>query len=266
MPDACLFCGSGVASNEHVVSRWVGERLREISPPTPEHGAITPIAANASRHYMSKLIEIKVRAPCRTCNSEFFNELEGPCRPFLAEAMADRPGTLDADGKRDLATYAYKTALLLSLHVTPRKQWPRSIIDQCGLLYQIRRPPVGVRTWIGRFDVRDNFPDMMHGGRFSDVLFKRKGSDYLGHQVIYTFGYLLFFVVFWDARAPDDFVVEKERLAPESLLGVWPAFVEFAKWPPPVSITYARLNELSNWNVDNWPHPSSTRSTFETGR
>lgn len=255
MPDACLFCGSGVASNEHIVSKWVAKRLREVSPLTREHGAVTPIAANATRHYMSRFVEIKLRAPCRTCNSNFFNELEVPCRPFLANGIEDRSATLDADAKRALATYTYKTALLLRLHVTPRKEWSRSVVDQCGLLYQIRRPPIGARVWICRFDLRESFPDMVHGGRFSEVQFRRRGRDYLGHQVIFTFGYLLFFVILWDGIAPDDFVVEKERLAPESLIPVWPAFVELASWPPPISVTYARLNELSNWNRENWKEP-----------
>jgi hypothetical protein len=127
---------------------------------------------------MSKLVEIKVRAPCRTCNSNFFNELEVPCRPFLAEAIADRSATIDADAKRAIATYAYKTALLLNLNAIPRKQWPRSVIDQCALLYQTSRAPVGVRVWIGRFDLRETFPDMVHGGRLSELQVRLKGRLY----------------------------------------------------------------------------------------
>jgi hypothetical protein len=230
--------------------------LREVSP--PELGAPTPIAANATRSYMSKLVEIKVRAPCRTCNSNFFNELELPCRPFLAEAIADRSATIDADAKRAIATYAYKTALLLNLNAIPRKQWPRSVIDQCALLYQTRRAPVGVRVWIGRFDLRETFPDMVHGGRLSELQVRRKGRLYRGTQFILTFGYVLFFVVFWEGAAPDDFFVEKERVAPESLIRVWPAFVELATWPPRVSITYTMLNELSFWNAGDWQGPVSS--------
>jgi hypothetical protein len=99
---------------------------------------------------------------------------------------------------------------------------------------------------------------MVHGGRLSELQVRRKGRLYQGTQFIFTFGYLLFLVAFWEGPAPDDFIVEKERLAPEGLICVWPAFVQLATWPPSISITYAMLNELSYWNAGDWPGPVSS--------
>jgi len=252
MPEACLFCGLGPPTNEHVISRWISRRIQVISPFTPEHGAPAVRAPNSSRYYMSRIIEIQVRAACASCNSVFFNELESPCRPFLDHAMADQPWPIEVELKRQLATWAYKTALLLELHATPRQQWPASILRQCRDLRELRRPPVGVRVWVGRYDVRDQFPDMVHGARLSELGFRRKGAEYEGAQVIFTLCYLLFIVVFWHGTAPDDFPMDSARIAGDALIPVWPAFVATASWPPDGTVSYAALDALASWKSPNW--------------
>lgn len=253
MPDPCLFCaGTSTATNEHVISQRISQRVNEISPFTAQHGAPVPRAANASRYYMSRIIDIKLRAACRDCNGVFFNELEAPCQPFLDHAMADKQWTLDVDIKRHVAAWAYKTALLLQLHTIPRKTWPASILDQCHDLHTRRHPPVGVRVWAGRYDLTDSFPDMVHGGRFSELSFRRRGVEYEGSQIIFTLCYALFIVVFWHGAAPDDFTLERQRIAAEAIIPIWPALVGPVPWPPPVTVSYADLDALAIFKSANW--------------
>ena len=252
MPEACLFCGVSPPTNEHVISRWISGRVQAISPFTPEHGAPAVRAPNASRFYMNRIIDIQVRVACTTCNSVFFNELESPCRPFFERAMADQPSVIDTELKRDLATWAYKTALLLELHVTPRHQWPAFLLRQCRDLPQLRRPPVGVRVWVGRYDARENFPEMVHGARLSELSFRHKGAEYHGAQVIFTLCYLPFIVVFWHSAPPDDFPMDSARIPEDALIPVWPALVGISSWPPKGTVSYVALDALASWKSPNW--------------
>jgi len=117
----------------------------------------------------------------------------------MAEASA-----LDTDLKKALASWLYKTALLVPLALSPRAGWPQHIIDECQAFYIRRRPPVGARVWIGRYDLRDNFPELVGRADVSELNYRRQGRDFIGNQILVSLGYFLGIVVLWNGVPPDD--------------------------------------------------------------
>jgi hypothetical protein len=139
-----------------VIAKSLSKRLWEVSPFTPEHGAPIEPKPGATRFHTNRLIDIVVNVACSDCNSKFFNALQSPCDGFLRSALAGELSTLDSDLKKALASWLYKTALLVPLALSPRADWPQYLIDECKAFYVRRRPPVGTRVWIGRYDLRDS--------------------------------------------------------------------------------------------------------------
>src|ERR1700737_59764 len=183
MPDRCLFCRVGPATGEHVIAKSLSKRLWEVSPFTPEHGAPVEPKPGATRFHTNRIIDMVVNMACNDCNSRFFNALQHPCDPFLRTALAGEASTLDTDIKKALASWLYKTALLVPLALGPRAGWPQHLIDECQAFYIRRRPPVGGRVWIGRYDLRDNFPELVGRADVSDLTYRRQGRDFVGNQV-----------------------------------------------------------------------------------
>jgi hypothetical protein len=244
MPVRCLFCGVGPVTGEHVIAKSLSKRLWEVSPFTPEHGAPVARKPGATRFHTNRIIDMVVNVACSDCNSRFFNALQRPCDPFLGAALAGEASTLDTDLKKALASWLYKTALLVPLALGPRAGWPQHLIDECQAFYIRRRPPVGARVWIGRYDLRDNFPELVGRADVSDLNYRRQGRDFIGNQILVSLGYFLGIVVLWNGVPPDD--VNIANRTDDRLLEIWPAMVGHVEWPPEHTFTYGELTSLSN--------------------
>ncbi len=244
MPDPCLFCGIGPVTREHVIAKSLSKRLWEVSPFTPEHGAPIEPTPGATRFHTNRLIDIVVNAACSDCNSKFFNALQRPCDGFLRSALAGEQWMLDSDLKKALASWLYKTALLVPLAMSPRADWPKQLIDECKAFYVRRRPPVGTRVWIGRYDLRDNFPELVARADVSELNYRRRGRDLAGNQILVSIGYFLGIVIVWSGEPPDD--VNMANRTGDRFLEVWPVRVGHVQWPPEHTFTYEELTGLSN--------------------
>jgi hypothetical protein len=185
-----------------------------------------------------------VNVACDDCNSKFFNALQAPCDAFLYRALAGEQSALDSALKTALASWLYKTALLVQLALTSRSAWPKPITDECRAFYMRRRPPVGARVWVGRYDLRDNFPELVGRADVSELHYRRRGSDFVGTQVLITLGYFLGIVVLWNGEPPDE--VNIANRSDDRLLQVWAVTVGHATWPAEHTFTYNELTSLSN--------------------
>lgn len=244
MTHTCLFCGVGAPTREHVVAQSLSKRLREVSPFTPEHGAPIKPKPGATRFHTNKIIDMVVNVACRDCNSKFFNDLQRPCDRFLYRSLAGEASILDSDLKKALAAWLYKTALLIMLAQTARAAWPQHVVAECRAFRARRRPPVGPRIWIGRYDLRDNFPELVTRADISELKYRRRGRDFTGNQVLLTLGYFLAILVLWDSNAPDE--VNIPGRTHDRLLEIWPVGVGQSEWPPEHTFNYEELSSLSN--------------------
>lgn len=162
----------------------------------------------------------------------------------MSRVIGGEASSLDVDLKKALATWLFKTALLVPLALSARTEWPPSIKDQCRDLYVLRRPPGGARVWMGRYDLRDNFPELVGRTDLSELRYRRRGQDFEGIQILITLGYFMGIVVFWHGWSPDE--VNIADRPEDRLLEIWPARFEEIAWPPEHTFTYDELSSLSN--------------------
>lgn len=249
----CIFCGQSGASEEHVIPKMISRQLLKLSPLTADHGAPMPPSTPGRNIRTSRLIQVVVKAPCEPCNNVWFNRLQRPVEDVFKTGLHDVPFTLDDAAQTvSLATWAYKTALLISLCQIERANWPSFITDRARDLYRRGRPPVGARVWLGRFDFRTAWPELVSRSEVSELVFRTGGSDYVGRQVVFTTGFLMFVVALWAVHPPKTFEFDAARPPATAIMSLWPASNSQIRWPPVDSVTYDQLNRLGNWETGSW--------------
>jgi hypothetical protein len=242
---SCLFCRRDEATVEHVIPKEMSRRLWEVSPFTPKHGAPLPRPAKALRFYHSKYVDLKVSAACKNCNGQYFNQLQLASRPFWHPAIGGEDVSLDTRLKRSVATWAYKTALLLPLPDRSRSEWEPSVGAFARDLRIQSRPPVGVRIWAGRYDLRDDFPEHVVIGRVGELHLASQGAEFVGVQILLTIGYLLFVVIYWPHDGPDGIRQENERFPSSHFLQLWPIYSGHdSVWPPSHLFKFSEIDPL----------------------
>jgi hypothetical protein len=240
----CIFCTGHPPdvkiTNEHVFADWLRELFPRDGSTTHTHGVIVwPTSAGAPQvdpsvwlnprghgHSGSK----RVRAVCRTCNSEWLsNRVEEVAKPILIPMIAGRSCALNLDMQHRLATWAVKTVMTAE-HVNKGK----SVIQQSGRTWLKDKltPPAGWFVWAAPYSGA-NWRDLgifQHSGKLEipDI-----PSDTLAHHNLgLTFMGLgrLFFLVrhstwpsLWDALASP--IAHVHRL--------WPPSSDVIDWPPP---------------------------------
>jgi hypothetical protein len=189
----CIFCTGHPPdvkiTNEHVFADWLRELFPRDSGTTHTHGVIVwPTSAGAPQadpsvwlnprghgHSGSK----KVRAVCRTCNSEWLsNQVEEVAKPILIPMIAGRSCALNRDMQHRLATWAVKTVMTAE-HVNKGK----SVIQQSERtwLKDNLTPPAGWFVWAAPYSGA-NWRDLgifQHSGKLEipDI-----ASDTLAHH------------------------------------------------------------------------------------
>ena len=244
----CLFCRRRPAgSNEHIIPEEISKRILEISPLTPEHGGPVVPKPGATRFHYNKLIDMTVNVVCGNCNHKFFNDLQVAARPFFWPAIAGEPVLVSTELKKALAAWAYKTALLIPLNLEPRPKWPTIVGSLCSEFYEVSRPPAGARVWAGRYDLREEFPELVARADLSELNVRRRSVEYRGTHVVFTLGFLVIAVMFWPQGIPDEIPREAERYPESQFLAMWPALLGDSSWPPAETFGYEALGALSTW-------------------
>lgn len=126
----CIFCPSDNVSKEHVWSTWLHPHLKgNWSDSYTEYfhhqanNRAVPVARERSRQ--GHTATLKVRAPCRSCNSGWMNRIEGEARPFLTPLVEGRPVTLLPGAVEAIAKWITLKAIVcehmgIEEYVTPR--------------------------------------------------------------------------------------------------------------------------------------------------
>ena len=242
----CLFCRRDKArTNEHIIPRIVARILRCVPPPTIVRPRVVVHDPTLRRRWMSKDIDVKISAVCKTCNERFFNKLQAPVEPFLESAITGSAYELNSDHRKALAAWCYKTALLIPLASTSRTDWPQAIVDSCGRFYHQPRPPIGTRVWAGRYDLATSYPGLLSRVDYAGVTVRRRNVMYYGTQILLMVGYLILTSVFWNGAAPDELPGEPQQFPPAEFIRIWPVDPGIVTWPPNHALSYADLPRLS---------------------
>jgi hypothetical protein len=137
-----------------VVPKWARKALR-ISEPVREFSGITYVGA-------AETLAIAFHEVCVSCNNGWMETLETRTRPVLGPLLLGAaPGTshvLDPGQQAILATWAVKTALLLTLSKFRGQDhgWiPVSTLQWLRQHHGARTPPPGTRVWMGGLNTSD---------------------------------------------------------------------------------------------------------------
>jgi len=128
----CVFCGGTPVNREHVFPRWMSRALRN-------RGAKQFILGMKGVTYRSGEINLTVRQFCESCNSGWMAALERATQPILAPMLLNTDlQVLSEEDQATLATWAYKTALVLMAH-----EHPGSLPDRWFETFYRERQPIG---------------------------------------------------------------------------------------------------------------------------
>lgn len=149
MPRArqCVFCGHPEVTKEHAFPKWLRKVVTDQE--SLHIGMLADVAGEVTRHrsYTGPPFDLEVARVCRDrCNGGWMNALENETRPFLQPMLEGRGRVLHAHGQQLVATWAYKTALMLNFAIPERTQ--AACDAEYRYLYEKREPPPSVRVFM----------------------------------------------------------------------------------------------------------------------
>lgn len=249
----CIFCGEEKqGSDEHVIPRWVRERLN-ITTPVTIH--VEPSGEEHQDPYLTVLLRHHV---CRDCNSGWMSDLEDKVAPFLGPMLVhERSVDLDTEQQRDLARWAVMKVLLLELAL--RQQQPRRrpghryppSEPELAWLYGRADPPPRCRVWLGAFDGQNTLTTTTQAKLFR-VPMPDGGGSLQAHLTTWTIGQVLFQVFSIDFVAADGAGVEAFDGNPPApfnlaLKRIWPIEQAIVHWPSNYYVTKEILDRVVMW-------------------
>lgn len=138
----CVLCGSGPVTEDHTYPSWLAELINEHAPFT--------VIRTGTPDREAEVVEVSVIRVCEPCNSVWLSGLENRVKPVLAPLVTAKIGTrtiLTRDHRLLLATWAFKTALMLDFTFEPPfipARWYRDF-RRSGL------PPAGAVVWMAEY-------------------------------------------------------------------------------------------------------------------
>jgi hypothetical protein len=197
-------------------------------------------------------------AICRPCNNAKLGPLEKETQPILEPMIVDAaPAILDAGAQKVLATWAFKTALLLERAARWHYGADRTVQGyessdaELAWLWANREPAPRARVWIGAFDAQNR---MKARHSVSNVTaYGRDASELPAHLTTFTCGYVAFQVFSTDFVIADAIEVLQFPGPPAGIdllfEQLWPARTlgPTINWPKHVF-------GLDHWQmVSTWP-------------
>lgn len=238
--DACVFCGATPTNNEDVIPRWLVRFLRVIPPATRRMGrsfADRTDLGSAKAQAIAGIGVGKVKAVCKdTCNNGWMKRLEDRAKPILQPMMKDTPLQLDRDAQATLATWAYKTAIMLTVKYS-KVPSTRLRTD----LYEHGRPPPTSVVWLSHVD-----PEKIRLGTGpllsvlkSDLSVREEG--FIARLNFANVG----FVVFGNPAPPDGMMLFIANVLRDSFRPIWPIEDEQLAWPLGQSVTANEIDAFA---------------------
>lgn len=226
-PALCLFCREYGSSREDVFALWISRLIRDAGP------FDLAVTHGRSKTGLRK-IGVYSRAPCRTCNTGWMSRLEQAAAPFLRPAILGQPTEWDADAQKVVATWAFKTALMLDRSNPVGFKVPA---QHFAHLYDHAEPPGGsVQIAVGAYRPTPGERPLGATAGISAGPTSHRDS----YRIAFSVGQLVFEINGYAGRgispvAVQTFVQTPDMIVPmwNSYPPVWPRLSMTFRWPPP---------------------------------
>jgi hypothetical protein len=240
----CLFCDSKAAEREHIIPKWILEKLEWGKGPFHiSFDNQTPIELGSP--------ERTAKVVCSKCNHGWMSDLEQAVRPILSPLMFDISVPLDLLQQYTLVKWAVKTAMVHD--GASRQRAPHYEREMCASLRSRSVIPPRTTVWIARVPS----PRAIAGG-LVDIAHMVDNDVRVGARsciMTVALGYLaiqvLTVVPIPEYRhAPITF---NPKVGPwdRTLTRLWPAAEGSITWPPQVTFTLS--GDLSVYRLfDRW--------------
>jgi hypothetical protein len=235
----CVLCNEeGKASREHVIPTWLDgpmKRSRPLEPGLVRVGFThrytpAPDSGHVGREWSAAGPDLVTKQVCRTCNTDVLGELESTIQRAVGDMVVGRPVVLSSADQLAVATWCYKTILLMQL-VRPGPQFLVIPPERYAEFHRLRHPPVDTRIWLG---VVIQGTSVLHEAT-TTVDMTTLSTCSPGYFAALSIGNLLILCGGRCNPSSDPLRVET-RAAKKQLLPLWPASVRPINWPPPVAI------------------------------
>ncbi len=250
---ACVFCGSrGKMSYEDAWPRWI----RTVRPDfADESGAYKGSVGTELEHLPRAKFLRRVKCVCKLCNEGWMSDLEEVAKPFLTAMLKNRNRTLFVIGQRIVATWAYKTALMVRLITMKEADLLRKDLpdEHYKYLFQHGEPPREVTIWLARY-IGVDWVTLFRETSHPIAVVDRNNVNDMSVRAIYgetlVIGNLVF-QIFGHSCPPATgrLVIQPVAGATERLIRIWPPPFDGARvdWPPPVDVDDAGIEEFTSF-------------------
>lgn len=145
---SCLFCGSKPVTKEHIFPAWLNEHLRTV------HDFRYDVKRYEFRdaprdEWTTPHVDLTVRRFCGPeCNNGWMAELEADTQPIILRLLQSGDESVDVSPaeQAQLSEWAYKTALVADLVISPKPQRiPASVYTD---FYKTRNIPSDTLIWM----------------------------------------------------------------------------------------------------------------------
>jgi hypothetical protein len=237
-----VFCSGQDLSHEHVIPRWLREKLR-IQGSVQEHLEFGP-----PRKWNT--LALVFSEVCVKCNTGWLSRAEDRARPVLEPMLfGDCAISLNAMQQAKLAKWAVKTSLLIALKKSGNK--PTGWVPSRSMSWLCQNPdsdepPPGTYVWLGCLNTESMIVSYMQSG----VLFD-DDREPIGHVGMFSVGCVLFQVFCVEPGAAeysedrDGYFVPQDLRA--GLVSIWPSKM-VVHWPPVARFTGSSLRSLAERN------------------
>lgn len=149
-PGACIFCGGGSLSREHIWPQWASDLLPDASASNlsrwskPVTWSGPPLREN-DRNRQGGIKGHRIRVVCRSCNNGWMSQLEQQVRPTLTTLIAGGEAELCLDVQRALAEW-FTLKMMVAEHDHPPDASMTS--EERSAFFTRRSIPSGLQLWL----------------------------------------------------------------------------------------------------------------------
>lgn len=243
----CVFCDQETKSREHVIPRWLGNPLKDSRPLPAGMLRIglthiyTPPAGreDEARKWSTYGPELVTTSVCGACNSGWLADLESRTKPILTGIVLGEKTALLSDGQIAVATWCYKTMLLMQL-IRPGAHFKIIPRERYAQLHREARPPDDVRIWLGT--VVGEGP-VVHDA-ITTINLSTLSSKKPGYFTALVVGNLLILCAGRCYKSNDPLFFDADADG-TTLVKIWPASIHPVKWPPNDVVADLKLETLA---------------------
>jgi hypothetical protein len=224
----CVFCGEMGSSREHVFARWISRQLVHSG------GAPFTLTTTSGRSKAGlPTVSVVTRDVCEPCNHGWMAKIEETAKPLLSGTIRGEAATWDATEQLAVATWAFKTAMMLDRSNEAAREVPPEHFDY---MWRRRQPPPTVQISVARYHPRvgEEHHGVVAAVRAGDPSIK--GS----YSIVLSVGQIVFTLHGRAGLDPRGVRVDVAVVSGSGLwvplwdtfVRVWPASGDVLEWPP----------------------------------